>query len=375
LSAGSMSVARQIWFWLLTVAVVAGLLWLLRGILLPFVAGMALAYLLDPLANRLERIGVKRLVAALVIVGTFVLAVLILAILVIPILVAQLSSFIDKLPDYVTRLQSLIADPNLPWLRQIVGEGFADTTQSTGVLVRQSMEWLGTFLRSLWSGGQALISFFSLAVVTPVVAFYLICDWKRMIATLDNWIPRPHLDVVRALAREIDEAIAGFVRGQSGVCLILGSYYAVALTIAGLNFGLLIGLLSGLISFVPYVGSLTGLLLGAGVAVVQFPPHYASIVVVVAIFLVGQFVEGYVLAPKLVGENVGLHPVWLMFALFAFGYMFGFVGLLVAVPLSAAVGVLTRFALRKYLTGPFYTGAPADDGAASASPGPTPGPS
>lgn len=369
-----MSVARQIWFWLLTVAVVGGLLWLLRGILLPFVAGMALAYLLDPLANRLERIGVKRLVAALLIVGTFVVAVLVLAILVIPILVAQLASFIDKLPDYVTRLQSLIADPNLPWLRQIVGEGFADTTQSTGVLVRQSMEWLGTFLRSLWSGGQALISFFSLAVVTPVVAFYLICDWKRMVVTLDSWIPRPHLDVVRALAREIDEAIAGFVRGQSGVCLILGSYYAVALTIAGLNFGLLIGLLSGLISFVPYVGSLTGLLLGVGVAVVQFPPHYASIVVVVAIFLVGQFVEGYVLAPKLVGENVGLHPVWLMFALFAFGYMFGFVGLLVAVPLSAAVGVLTRFGLRKYLAGPFYTGAPADADAPSAT-APKPGPS
>jgi predicted PurR-regulated permease PerM len=369
-----MSVTRQIWFWLLTVAVVAGLLWLLRGILLPFVAGMALAYLLDPLANRLERIGVKRLVAALLIVGTFVLAVLILAILVVPILAGQLASFIDKLPDYVTQLQTLIADPNLPWLRKIVGEGFADTTQSTGVLVRQSMEWLGAFLRSLWSGGQALISFFSLAVVTPVVAFYLICDWKRMIATLDNWIPRPQLDVVRTLAREIDEAIAGFVRGQSGVCLILGSYYAVALTLAGLNFGLLIGLLSGLISFVPYVGSLTGFLLGAGVAVVQFPPHYASILVVVAIFLVGQFVEGYVLAPKLVGESVGLHPVWLMFALFAFGYMFGFVGLLVAVPLSAAVGVLMRFALRKYLASPFYTGAPADAGAASAT-APKPGPS
>jgi predicted PurR-regulated permease PerM len=368
----TISVARQVRFWLLTVVVIAAALWLLHGILLPFVAGTALAYLLDPIANRLERLGLNRLAAALLIVGIFVLALLIMAILIVPLIAAQFAAFIDKLPGYVTQLQSLVTDPNRPWVRKIVGESFADATKSTGELVRQSMGWLATFLRSLWSGGQAVISFFSLAVVTPVVAFYLICDWKRIIATLDEWIPRPQLAVVRALAREIDTAIAGFVRGQTGVCLILGSYYAVALTVAGLNFGLLIGLISGLLSFVPYVGSLTGLLLGAGVAVVQFAPDYASIIVVVAIFLIGQFVEGYILAPKLVGEKVGLHPVWLMFALFAFGYLFGFVGLLVAVPLAAAVGVLTRFALRQYLASPVYTGAPADSAGADAIPGPGP---
>jgi predicted PurR-regulated permease PerM len=368
----TISVARQVRFWLLTVVVIAAALWLLHGILLPFVAGTALAYLLDPIANRLERLGLNRLAAALLIVGIFVLALLIMAILIVPLIAAQFAAFIDKLPGYVTQLQSLVTDPNRPWVRKIVGESFADATKSTGELVRQSMGWLATFLRSLWSGGQAVISFFSLAVVTPVVAFYLICDWKRIIATLDEWIPRPQLAVVRTLAREIDAAIAGFVRGQTGVCLILGSYYAVALTVAGLNFGLLIGLISGLLSFVPYVGSLTGLLLGAGVAVVQFAPDYASIIVVVAIFLIGQFVEGYILAPKLVGEKVGLHPVWLMFALFAFGYLFGFVGLLVAVPLAAAVGVLTRFALRQYLASPVYTGAPADSAGADAIPGPGP---
>ncbi|HEV3395688.1 MAG TPA: AI-2E family transporter [Xanthobacteraceae bacterium] len=368
----TISVARQVRFWLLTVVVIAAALWLLHGILLPFVAGTALAYLLDPIANRLERLGLNRLAAALLIVGIFVLALLIMAILIVPLIAAQFAAFIDKLPGYVTQLQSLVTDPNRPWVRKIVGESFADATKSTGELVRQSMGWLATFLRSLWSGGQAVISFFSLAVVTPVVAFYLICDWKRIIATLDEWIPRPQLAVVRALAREIDTAIAGFVRGQTGVCLILGSYYAVALTVAGLNFGLLIGLISGLLSFIPYVGSLTGLLLGAGVAVVQFAPDYASIIVVVAIFLIGQFVEGYILAPKLVGEKVGLHPVWLMFALFAFGYLFGFVGLLVAVPLAAAVGVLTRFALRQYLASPVYTGAPADSAGADAIPGPGP---
>src|SRR5204862_5459370 len=214
-------------------------------------------------------------------------------------------------------------------------------------------------LKSLWTGGQALLSIFSLVVVTPVVAFYLLYDWNRMIAAGNNWIPLQNREYVRGLAHEMDEAIAGFVRGQTAVCLILGSYYAVALTLAGLSFGLLIGLASGIITFIPYVGSMTGLVLAVGVAVAQFWPEYTPIMTVLVIFFVGQFLEGYVLAPKLVGESVGLHPVWLMFALFAFGYLLGFVGLLIAVPLAAIVGVLVRFALRRYLESPFYTGEPA----------------
>ncbi len=186
-------------------------------------------------------------------------------------------------------------------------------------------------------------------VVTPVVAFYLIYDWHRMIRTVDSWVPLQQRETVRQLAREIDAAIAGFVRGQTAVCLILGSFYAVALTLSGLNFGLLIGLISGLITFIPYVGSMTGLILALGVAVAQFWPDYSSILMVLGIFLVGQFLEGNLLAPKLVGESVGLHPVWLIFALLAFGYLFGFVGLLVAVPLAATIGVLARFALQRYL--------------------------
>ena len=224
----------------------------------------------------------------------------------------------------------------------------------------QGVGWLTTFLRSLWSGGRALVSLFSLVVVTPVVAFYLIYDWHRMIRNVDSWIPIQYRDTVRELAREVDAAIAGFVRGQTAVCLILGSFYAVALTLTGLNFGLLIGLISGLITFIPYVGSMTGLVLALGVAVAQFWPAYGLILIVLGIFLVGQFVEGNVLAPKLVGESVGIHPVWLIFALLAFGYLFGFVGLLVAVPLAATIGVLTRFALRHYLQSSLYTGEEAD---------------
>jgi predicted PurR-regulated permease PerM len=272
----------------------------------------------------------------------------------VPILGAQLWALIANIPGYVTHLQALLADPGNPWLPRIFGA--EDESKTISDLVTQGTGWLVAFLRSLWSGGRALISIFSLVVVTPVVAFYLICDWPRMLATVDQWIPLHHRDTVHALAREIDAAIAGFVRGQTGVCLILGSFYAVSLSLVGLNFGLLIGLISGLITFIPYVGSMTGLVLSLSVAIAQFWPDRTWIVVVFGIFMVGQFVEGYILAPKLVGENVGLHPVWLMFAMFAFGYLFGFVGLLVAVPLAAAMGVLLRFALRQYRASPLYTG-------------------
>lgn len=352
---GGGSFQRQVIFWLAALVVFVLTLWLLSEILLPFVAGLAIAYLLTPLTDRIERLGVNRLVAALLIITLVVLALVYVILLVAPILGSQLTSFIESVPGYVTKLQSLLSDPSRPWVQKLVGAGFnADKGMSD--LVTQGVGWISTFLKSLWSGGRALVSLFSLIVVTPVVAFYLIYDWHYMIAAADGWIPLRQRETVRKLVREIDAAIAGFVRGQTAVCLILGSFYAVALTVSGLNFGLLIGLISGLITFIPYVGSMTGLMLSLGVAVAQFWPHYTPILIVLGIFLVGQFLEGNVLSPKLVGESVGLHPVWIIFALLAFGYLFGFVGLLVAVPLAATIGVLTRFALQRYLQSSFYTG-------------------
>jgi len=348
---------RQIVFWLAALALIILLLWLLADILLPFVAGLAIAYLLKPLTDRLERAGVNRLAAALVIITVVVLTIVALILLVAPVLGGQLWSFIDNIPRYVTKLQSLLSDPSRPWVQKLVGAGL-NTDKGVSDLVTQGAGWLTAFLKSLWSGGRALVSLFSLVVVTPVVAFYLLYDWHTMIRVVDSWVPLRQRDTVRGLAREIDAAIAGFVRGQSAVCLILGTFYAIALTLTGLNFGLLIGLLSGVITFIPYVGSMTGLILALGVAVAQFWPDYSSILMVLGIFLVGQFLEGNVLSPKLVGESVGLHPVWLIFALLAFGYLFGFVGLLVAVPLAATIGVLARFALRRYLESSLYTGEP-----------------
>jgi predicted PurR-regulated permease PerM len=349
---------RQVYFWFAAFVIFVLALWLLSPILLPFIAGLAIAYLLTPVTDRLERFGVNRLAAALLIITLVVLAFVYIILLVVPLLGGQLASFIGAIPGYVGKLQGLLNDQSRPWVQKLMGAGF-NPEKSISDLVTQGVGWLTTFLQSLWSGGRALVSLFSLIVVTPVVAFYLLYDWHRMIRTVDRWIPRHQRQTVHALAREIDAAIAGFLRGQSAVCLILGSFYAAALTISGLNFGLLIGLISGLITFIPYVGSMTGLILGVGVAVEQFWPEWGPIVTVLGIFLFGQFVEGYLLAPKLVGENVGLHPVWIIFALLAFGYLFGFVGLLVAVPLAATIGVLSRFALSRYLRSSLYTGAGA----------------
>jgi predicted PurR-regulated permease PerM len=347
---GAMTFERQVVFWLVALA-----LWLLSDILLPFIAGLGIAYILTPLADRVEKLGVNRLVASLLMITLVVMAFVVIILLVVPILGAQLTSFIASIPTYIARIQTVLSDPSSPWIQKLLGAGF-NPSQSINDLVSQGVGWLTTFLRSLWSGGRALVSLFSLVVVTPVVAFYLIYDWHRMVKAVDNWIPVHQRQTVHQLAREVDAAIAGFVRGQTAVCLILGSFYAVSLMLTGLSFGVLIGLVSGIITFIPYVGSMTGLILSLGVAVAQFWPEWGSILTVLGIYLVGQFLEGNVLSPKLVGESVGLHPVWVIFALLAFGYLFGFVGLMVAVPLAATLGVLARFAFKHYLASSIYTG-------------------
>jgi predicted PurR-regulated permease PerM len=337
--------------------VVVLLLLALRDILLPFVAGFALAYLLDPLADRLQKIGVGRLGASLVILVLFVLFFILALVVLVPFAAQQLGALVERLPHYVARLQQLAVEQAGPLLDRLGGRTALPQMQtSVGNLISQGIAWLGAFLQSLWSGGQALLSIFSLLVVTPVVAFYMLVDWDRMVTTVDSWLPMRHRDTVRTIARDIDQAIAGFVRGQAMVCVILGTFYAVGLSVIGLNFGAIIGMTAGLLSFIPYVGSLTGLILSMGVAIVQFWPDWTMILATLGIFVFGQFVEGNILSPKLVGDSVGLHPVWLMFALLAFGSLFGFVGLLLAVPLAAAVGVIARFALRQYLTSPLYRG-------------------
>ncbi len=350
------SLARPIVFWVLVAAVLAVLLVLLHAILMPFVAGMVIAYLLDPLVNRLERLGINRLATSLAVVGAFLFGLAFLLFLTVPYLAGEVTELIESFPTYVARIEVLAIDTSRPWISKIMGEGF-HIEQSFGQIANMGSAWVKDFLHSLWSGGQALISIVSLLIVTPIVACYLVYYWKGMLAAIDGWIPPPHRATVRMLAREIDETVSGYVRGQTLICLILAVIYASGLALLGLRHAVLIGLLAGAISFVPYLGAGTGMLLSVCVAIAQFWPHWTPVVIVLAIFLVGETIADYALAPHLVGHRVHLNPVWLMFALFAFGYLFGFVGLLIAVPVSGALGVLVRFALKQYRASALYTPA------------------
>lgn len=350
-----MPIQRRAAITLAVLALLVFLLYQLRDVLLPFVAGAALAYALDPVADRLERLGLGRLAATLLILAGFVCGLILTLILVVPLAANQIAALVASLPAMIAKLQAIIAERAGPLIERAGGAGaFQELQSSVGNLTGQAVAWLLGFLRSLWSGSQAVVGIVSLLVVTPVVAFYLLVDWDRMIATLDRWVPPRHRDTARTLGREIDGAITAFIRGQTLVCLLLGTFYAVGLWCVGLNFGVLIGLISGLLTFIPYVGSLTGFLLSTGVALVQFSPDWISVVLTVGVFLVGQFLEGNVLQPKLVGDAVRLHPVWLMFALLAFGSLFGFLGLLLAVPVAAAIGVVARFGVKRYLESRLY---------------------
>ena len=357
-----MSPIRSGIFWVAIFGAIILIAVLLREILLPFVAGIALAYVLDPLANGLERLGLNRLIATLVILGLFIIGAGIVIFLTAPFLVRELVVFFENSPAYVRRLQVLTSEPARPWLRKLVGEGLGHAEQSLGDLATLAATWLSSVVRSLWSGGQALISILSLAIITPIVACYVLYDWHRMVAAIDGWVPPAHRDTVRALAREVDRTIGGFVRGQSAICLILSLAYALTLSLIGLNHGLLIGIVAGTISFVPYLGSVTALAVSMCVAIAQFWPSWPQISLVAATFVVGELLADYLLSPYLVGRSVNLHPVWLMFALFTFGYLFGFPGLLIAVPLGGAAGVLMRFALRRYLASSLYAANSGEGG-------------
>lgn len=342
-------------FWIAGLAAVALLLVALHSILWPFLAGAALAYMLDPLVDRLQRLRVGRLWASLLVLGLLSLVLLLAFGILIPVVARQLAGLARELPGYAARLQAVVVERGGDLLARYGGADLLPDLQgSVGNLVSVGGAYLTGLLSSLWQGGQALINVFGLLVVVPVVAFYLLVDWDRMVAAVDSWLPRPHLHTIRRLAREIDRALAGFVRGQASVCLFLGVFYAGGLSLVGLNFALVIGTIAGLLTVIPYVGSIVGFVLAVGVALVQFWPDWSWIMVTAGVFFLGQFLEGNIVSPKLVGDSVGLHPVWLIFALLAFGTLFGFVGLLLAVPVAAALGVLARFALERYLASPLY---------------------
>lgn len=348
-----MSRERQFWIWLAALAVTVLLLFLLGSVLLPFVVGMAVAYFLDPVADKLEEWGCSRLIATILITVAFFAIVIAVIIVVAPLLQGQIIGLVQKLPELVdsvigwltpvqSALESSLSEEKIQQLRD-ASAGFAAT----------ALKWVLGLLQGLWQGGLAFFNVLSLLFITPLVSFYLLRDWDRIVAKCDSWLPRQHASVIRRVIADIDRMIAGFVRGQGTVCLILAVFYGIGLTAVGLDFGLLVGFGTGLISFIPYFGMLIGMTAGVAIAVAQFG-EILPVVLVLAVFIAGQVVESMFITPKLVGDKVGLHAVWVIFALMAGGAAFGFTGVLLAVPVAASIGVLVRFFLGEYMTSSLY---------------------
>ncbi len=358
------SLERVLLLWGVGLAAMAVLAYLLSPILTPFVAGAVLGYLLNPVAERLQAAGFSRLGAALLLLAVFVVVVGAAMLFLLPVLARQLEGFITSLPGYLAALQTLFSQ----WSSKLTADYNAflrehgleasfptlDMQKYVSDFVSDGTMNIGYFVRSLVSRGVAVINVVSVIVVTPVVAFYMLLDWSAMVAILDGLTPPRHREEVRKLAHEIDRAMAGFLRGQSAVCLFLGSWYALGLSLMGLNFGFLIGVIAGFLSLIPFVGSITAFVLSISVALVQGWPDWRLPLEAIGVVSIGLFLDGNVLSPRLVGASVGLHPVWLMFALFAFGSLFGFVGMIIAVPVAAAMGVILRFLARRYRASAFF---------------------
>jgi predicted PurR-regulated permease PerM len=360
----ALTVRQQITYWGVAALVLGLVMWQLGNVILPFVLGGAIAYFLDPVADRLERAGCSRAVATGLITITGILLFILVFLLVVPALVQQAVDLFNIAPTLSANLRDFLVQrfPDLlndasPLRQSLIS--FGEAVRDRG----------GELLEALLTSAQGIFSIILLFVIVPVVAVYMLLDWDKMIGEIDTLLPRDHAPTIRRLATEIDKTLASFVRGMGTVCLILGTYYAVALMVVGLQFGLVVGFVAGLVTFIPYLGALIGGALAIGLALFQFWGEWYWIGAVALIFVVGQVVEGNILTPKLVGSSVGLHPVWLLLALSVFGALFGFVGMLIAVPVAASLGVLARFGAEQYRSGRLYRGLESHQQAADAEDG------
>jgi predicted PurR-regulated permease PerM len=349
------------------VALIVGLLvvaWLalqlFASVLAPFVAAAGIAYVLDPPTTKLTQFGLPRGLAALVMIIVLLAGVLVFVLLLYPLILQQIGLLIGRIPQYVQLLQrwasEVISDLQQNFGSDVVNDKLRDLVSSQA---GSMLSVIASSLTSLTSAGFAIFNVLTLAVVTPVVGFYLLRDWQRVIAMVDSWLPHRYADVIRAQAREVDRILSAWVRGQALCCILLALYYALALTVAGLDLGLLVGLAAGMLSFIPYVGSITGGVTALGLAMAQFPA-WRGVIVIGVVLIIGQTLEGYVIYPRFLGDRVELPAVWVIFALFAGGAAFGFLGVMLAVPIAATIGVLCRFWLRRYLNSPLYLDPPAE---------------
>lgn len=362
----ALPVETQLRYWTIAAVVFFGILWLLGDVIMPFILAGALAYCLDPIADWLERLGCSRIWAVVVITLTAIFMFVLMILLVLPTLSRQAVALFEAAPQVFRDLQTFFTTrfPDIMESNPQVQEQLA----SFGQTIREKGAAL---LNGIVSSVSGFVNLLVLMFLVPIITFYLLLDWDRLVSQIDELLPRDHAPTIRRLSGQVDETLAAFIRGQGTVCLLMGVYYAVGLGLVGLNFGLVVGAVAGLITFIPYVGALVGGALAIGLALFQYwgalpveladgstgtATDWVRILIVAGIFFSGQAIEGNFLTPNLVGNSVGLHPVTLIFALSAFGALFGFTGLLVAVPVSAAFGVLVRFAVQEYKAGKLYQG-------------------
>lgn len=347
---------QRILSWIAVVLVAGFLIDQLRDVLMPFVVGMAIAYFFDPVADKLEEWGFSRTMATSAILIGFFVALVGLALLLVPTLQKQIGSAIQLVPLVVDRFRDFIE----PLLAQLSTEVDQDTVTS---IREAAQKYAGTalklasgFIANVWSGGLAILNLLSLLLITPLVAFYLLRDWDVIVAKIDGLLPRDGAPTIREQFRKIDATLAGFVRGQASVCLVLMVIYAVGLSVVGLNASLLIGIGAGALAVIPYIGATISLIIGVALAIAQFHQDWVPILLVALVFIVGQTLESYVLTPRLVGGRVGLSPIWIIFAMLAGGSLFGLTGVLIALPVAAIAGVLVRFGINQYMDSDLYHG-------------------
>ena len=342
---------KQTIFWIVITCILFLAIYTLSPVLMPFVAGMILAYLLDPLVDRVEKIGIRRSFSTFFVLTIFFVCSVGSSLLLLPVILNQLSNLTSFLPTLISNLEPFIRQA-----RSLVDNAIkADNNNQLPLPVADILNWAGGFLTEIISSSLAFANLLSLIIITPIVAFYLLRDWDLIIKKVKGWMPIAQKVRIVEQVSKVDRSLSALVRGQGTVCLILALYYSVSLTAVGLQFGILIGIFSGIVSFIPFVGAILGAIFSIGFSIIQFDT-YTPIFFVAGIFLVGQVVEGNFLTPKLIGEAVGLHPVWVIFALLTGATLFGFLGVLLALPIAVVVAVLIRFSLSSYLGSEIYSG-------------------
>ena len=344
----------RLWLWL-GVSVMLGYgIYTLHGILMPFIMGLLVAYLLNPLVQRLQHYRLNRTVATSLLIFAFFVTLGGSILIAAPFLKRELLKLAYKMPSYMYHVLGFF-DPYITKAQDIIkAKDFKNLDATLTSYVGDMASWALTVVAGLFTNTLALANLISLIILTPVVSFYFLRDWPEVINAMDNLLPRRDAPKIRKLSAQINRTLGGYFRGQALVCLVLALYYMIGLSLVGLDFSLTIGLVTGLMAFIPYFGYLIGITAGIGVAIGQFSDP-TSIWYVIGIFIGGQIIETYYLLPKLVGDRIGLHPLWIIFALLSGGLLYGFTGILLAMPLAAMLGVLIRFILKEYRRSTLYT--------------------